>query len=150
MDDPVARSDFWMTERIRVRFTEVDRQGIVQNGAYFTYFSVALNEYFRALPFNRDVENVPGAGFHVVRGDIEYAAPLRFDELFDIGARITRIGRSSFTFAYEIFRENEDQRIVSGSQVWVNTDQATRRSTALPDIFRDRVVLAEKHNVELA
>lgn len=146
----MARSDFWMTERIRVRFTEVDRQSIVQNGAYFTYFSVALNEYFRALPFDRDNENAPGAGFHVVRGDIEYKAPLRFDELFDIGARISRVGRSSFTFVYEIFRADEDEAIVTGSQVWVNTDQATRKATALPDMFRDRVAQAEKSNVEFA
>ncbi|OYY92141.1 MAG: hypothetical protein B7Y45_00990 [Sphingomonas sp. 28-66-16] len=139
-----------MTERIRVRFTEVDRQSIVQNGAYFTYFSVALNEYFRALPFDRDNENVSGAGFHVVRGDIEYRAPLRFDELFDIGARIARVGSSSFTISYEIFRVDGDEPIVSGSQVWVNTDQQTRRATPLPDVFRDRVAKAEGANVAFA
>ena len=145
----MARSDFWMTERICVRFTEVDRQSIVQNGAYFTYFSVALNEYFRALPFDRDGENI-GSGFHVVRADIDYRAPLRFDELFDIGARISRVGRSSFTFVYEIFRAGEDELIVSGSQVWVNTNQTTRRATALPDDFRERVANAEKDHVEFA
>ncbi|WP_182466682.1 acyl-CoA thioesterase [Sphingomonas gilva] len=145
----MARNQFWMTERIRVRFTEVDRQSIVQNGAYFTYFSVALNEYFRALPFDRDGEN-PGAGFHVVSAEIQYRAPLRFDELFDIGARISRVGRSSFTMAYEIFRADGEDAIITGSQVWVNTDQTTRKATPLPDSFRDRVAAAEKQNVEFA
>lgn len=145
----MARSDFWMIEQVRVRFTEVDRQSIVQNGAYLTYFSVALNEYFRHLPFDRDGEN-EGAGFHVVNAHIEYRAPLRFDELFDIGARISRIGRSSFTFVYEIFRLGQDEPIVTGSQVWVNTNQTTRRATALPDCFRSRVVAAEKSHVEIA
>ena len=145
----MARGEFWMTEQIRVRFTEVDRQSIVQNGAYFTYFSVALNEYFRALPFDRDGEN-EGAGFHVVRAEIEYRAPLRIDELFDIGARIARVGRSSFTFVYEIFRLGEDAPIVTGSQEWVNTNQTTRKATPLPDIFHKRVAAAEKHHVEFA
>lgn len=145
----MARSEYWRIERIRVRFTEVDRQSIVQNGAYFTYFSVALNEYFRALPFDRDNEN-SGAGFHVVSADIQYKAPLRFDELFDIGARISRVGRSSFTMTYEIFREDGDDAIILGSQVWVNTDQTTRRATPLPQSFRDRVAALEKHLVEFA
>lgn len=146
----MARGDFWMKERIRVRFTEVDRQSIVQNGAYLTYFSVALNEYFRALPFDRDNENAEAAGFHVVRADIEYRAPLRFDELFDIGARISRVGRSSFVFNYEIFRAGEEEAIVLGSQTWVNTDQKTRKSTPLPEIFRTRVAAAEQGRVEFA
>jgi acyl-CoA thioester hydrolase len=145
----MARGDFWMIERVRVRFTEVDRQSIVQNGAYFTYFSVALNEYFRALPFDRDGENA-GAGFHVVNAQIEYRAPLRFDELFDIGARIARVGRSSFVIAYEIFRADGEEAIVTGSQVWVNTDQTTRKATPLPDSFRERVAAAEKSHVEFA
>ena len=145
----MARGDFWMIERVRVRFTEVDRQSIVQNGAYFTYFSVALNEYFRALPFDRDGENA-GAGIHVVNAQIEYRAPLRFDELFDIGARIARVGRSSFVIAYEIFRADGEEAIVTGSQVWVNTDQTTRKATPLPDSFRERVAAAEKSHVEFA
>jgi acyl-CoA thioester hydrolase len=145
----MARSDFWMIERVRVRFTEVDRQSIVQNGAYFTYFSVALNTYFRTLPFDRDGEN-EGAGFHVVSAQIEYRAPLRFEELFDIGARISRVGRSSFVITYEIFREDGGEAIVTGSQVWVNTNQTTRKATPLPDSFRERVAAAEKSHVEFA
>lgn len=142
----MARADFWMTERMRVRFTEVDRQGIVQNAAYLVYFGVAFNEYFRHLPFDRDGEN-EGAGFHVVSAELRYAAPLRFDELFDIGARISRMGRSSFTMNFELFRAGEHAIIVEGSQVWVNTDQATRRSTPLPDAFRARVQQAEAIDV---
>jgi len=147
----MARADFWMIERIRVRFTEVDRQSIVQNSAYLAYFSIGLNEYFRHLPFDRDAENAgTHAGFHVVHAEIDYKAPLRFDELFDIGARISRMGRSSFTFWYEIFRADSDEMVALGHQVWVNTSQVTRKAIPLLDVFRERVIDREGQHVELA
>lgn len=147
----MARTDFWMIERMRVRFTEVDRQSIVQNGAYLTYFSVALNEYFRHLPYDRDAEGAETrAGFHVVHAEIDYKAPLRFDELFDIGARISRMGRSSFTLWYEIYRADGDEMVALGHQIWVNTSQVTRKAMPLLETFRERVIAREGAHVKLA
>ena len=47
----MARSDFRFTHSLRVRWSEVDRQGIVFNGNYLNYFDVAMGEYWRALGF---------------------------------------------------------------------------------------------------
>jgi len=147
----MARSDFWMLERIRVRFTEVDVQGIVQNGAYLTYFSVALNEYFRHLPFDRVAEDARAeAGLHVVHAEIDYLAPLRFDEIFEIGARVSRLGRSSFTLSYEIFRADSEESVARGHQIWVNTSQVTRKAIPLADAFRERVTAREGDRVDIA
>ena len=47
-----------MTERtgfrfgLRVRYAEVDYQGIVYFAHYATYFDVAIHEFFRSLPFD--------------------------------------------------------------------------------------------------
>ncbi|MBI4736341.1 MAG: hypothetical protein HY766_09850 [candidate division NC10 bacterium] len=36
---------------VRVRYSEIDRQGIVYYSRYLEYVDVALSEYFRALGF---------------------------------------------------------------------------------------------------
>src|SRR5262245_22519326 len=41
----MAKKDFRFVHRLRVRWAEVDRQGIVFNGHYLTYFDVGVTEY---------------------------------------------------------------------------------------------------------
>ena len=38
----MARADFRFAHRMRVRWAEVDKQGIVFNGHYLMYFDVAM------------------------------------------------------------------------------------------------------------
>ena len=45
----MARSDFRFSEPLRVRWAEVDAQGIVFNGHYLAYFDVGVTEYYRAI-----------------------------------------------------------------------------------------------------
>ena len=45
----LSRDDFRFFHPLRVRWAEVDPQGIVFNGNYLTYADVAITEYFRAL-----------------------------------------------------------------------------------------------------
>ena len=45
----VSRNDFSFFHSLRVRWSEVDPQGIVFNGSYLTYADVATTEYYRHL-----------------------------------------------------------------------------------------------------
>ena len=47
----MAKQDFNFFHRLRVRWAEVDRQDIVFNGHYLTYFDLAMTEYLRAMGF---------------------------------------------------------------------------------------------------
>ena len=47
----MARTEFRFAHRMRVRWAEVDKQGIVFNGHYLMYFDVAITEYYRALGY---------------------------------------------------------------------------------------------------
>jgi hypothetical protein len=46
---PSPRSDFRFAHRLRVRWSEVDAQGIVFNPNYFVYADVGFTEYMRAV-----------------------------------------------------------------------------------------------------
>ncbi len=45
----MAYADFRHRMPLRVRWAEVDRQGVVFNGHYLTYCDVCVTEYWRAV-----------------------------------------------------------------------------------------------------
>lgn len=129
----MAKSDFTFFHPLRVRYVEVDAQGIVYNAHYLTYFDLGVTEYFRALPYSSlgQVERT-GTDFHAVKAVVEYQAPLYLDEKFEVYIRTARIGRTSLTFEMEIYGQDDDLLRTRGELVWVNTDQSSHKSSLLP------------------
>jgi acyl-CoA thioester hydrolase len=134
----MARRDFRFTHRLRVRWAEVDRQGIVFNGHYLTYFDVGVTEYYRALglPYPDGIVQ-HGTDLYVRKAEIEYHASAQYDDEVDICVRVERLGRSSFDFRIEIQRAEE--LLVSGKLVYVNADPVARKSAPLPDFLREAI-----------
>jgi acyl-CoA thioester hydrolase len=117
----------------RVRYSEVDYQGIVYVAHYVMYFDHGIHEFFRALPYDYTaLRGSTGSDFHTVRTVVEYRRPLRFDERFEVEVRLGRIGRSSRTFALALRGEGEDAPRATGEMVWVHADQATLRAAPRP------------------
>ena len=117
----------------RVRYSEVDYQGIVYFAHYATYFDVAIHEFFRSLPYDYTaIRRTTGTDFNIVRSVVEYRRPLRFDEPFAVEVALRRIGRTSLTFAPAIWVQGEIEPRATGEVVWVHADQATMRAVALP------------------
>lgn len=131
----MAKSDFKFSHRLRVRWAEVDRQGIVFNGHYLTYFDVGVTEYYRAigLPYPEGLQQ-HGTDLFVKKAEIEYHAPAQYDDELDIGVRVPRLGRSSFEFLVEIFRGAD--LLVGGRLVYVNANPATRKAAPVPEFLR--------------
>jgi acyl-CoA thioester hydrolase len=142
----VARSDCRFAHRLRVRWAEVDRQGIVFNGNYLLYFDVGITEYWRAAGVAYPAGLLAhGSDLFVVRSVIDYHRSAEYDDEIDVCVRVARIGRSSMPFALEIWR-GEDH-LVSGEVVYVNADPQTRRSAPVPDFLRDAVSRLEGRDV---
>src|SRR5215468_1790144 len=81
----MARGDFVFCHALRVRWAEVDRQGIVFNGNYLTYFDVGITEYWRAIGYPYpDALLQNGCDTFAVKATIEYRAPARYDDLLDV------------------------------------------------------------------
>lgn len=124
--------------QLRVRWAEVDRQGIVFNGHYLTYFDVAITEYWRAinLPYPDGVADA-GSDLYVVKTQLNYKGSAEYDDILDIGVHVSRIGTSSITFQIGIFREGEP--LVDGEVVYVNADPETRQAAPVPDKLRHAI-----------
>ncbi len=132
-----TRADFRFFLAHRVRYVELDTQGIVFNAHYLTWYDEAVSDYIRAAGWDYQAEvKRMGADFHVVRGLVEYRVPLGRKAEIEIGARTTRIGRTSIAFQPAVFAAGQDTLHATGEIVWVLTDQATRRPVPIPDALR--------------
>lgn len=145
----MARSEFRLAHPMRVRWAEVDRQGIVFNGNYLLYFDVGITEYWRALgyPYPDGILQ-HGTDLFVKKATIEYHAPAVYDDQLDVLVRAARIGRSSVRFLLELHRA--DSLLVSGELIYVNADPATRTSAPVPGFLREAMHRFERTTPEAA
>jgi acyl-CoA thioester hydrolase len=136
----MQQDDFAFFHPFRVRYSEIDGQGVVYNAHYLTFFDIAIHEFFRSLDHERysDAKRT-GCDFHVVRASVDFQAPLHFDDRFQVAVRVQRLGRSSVTFDLGVFREGQAMPSARGEVIWAYTDQVSRRS--VPIASETRAVL---------
>ena len=117
----------------RVRYSEIDAQGIVFNAHYLTYYDVTITEYLRALAYDYDgmVSNT-GLDFHLVKATVEYLHPIAKDAELEVGIACGRIGNSSITWSLAIFAKGDDEKLATGEIVWVCSRVGAHRSHPLP------------------
>ena len=134
----MPKQDFNFSHRLRVRWAEVDRQNIVFNGHYLTYFDIAMTEYLRALgfPYPEGLLEA-GSDLFVVKATLEYTASAHYDQEIDIHCRVARIGRSSIQFLFELYRD--DDLLVTGENIYVNADPKSKQSAPVPEVLRGAI-----------
>ncbi len=124
----MPRADFVCAPRLRVRWAEVDMQKIVFNGHYLTYID---NPHGYVERYASDV--------FLRKATVEYLGSARYDDVLAVCCRVARLGRSSMTFHFEIYREAEEAPLVSAELVYVNADPSSMKAAPLPDELRERV-----------
>jgi acyl-CoA thioester hydrolase len=139
----MAREDFSFFHSLRVRWSEVDMQGIVFNGHYLTYFDVAFTEYWRATELPSVLQQAAeGRELFARKATLEYQSSARFDDVLDIGVRCAGFGRSSVRFVLEI--HVGDRHLISGELVYVYADTSVRKGVPLPDAWKETISRFEK------
>ena len=142
----MSREQFWFFHPFRVRYSEIDGQGVVFNAHFLTYFDTTITEYFRALGYDQYADaKATGLDFHVVKSLIEYKAPVLFDWELDVGARVARIGNSSLVFEFAIFSKGSADALVTGEIIWVYTDQNSHRPVPITKEILELIATREKH-----
>ena len=132
----MTRDEFRFSDRLRVRWAEIDAQKIVFNGHYLMYFDTAIAGYWRALalPYAAAMEHLGGDLF-VRKATVEYEASARYDDVLDVGMRCARVGNSSILFGAAVFRQ--DELLVSGELVYVFADPLSQTSKPVPAALRE-------------
>lgn len=114
----------------RVHYHEVDQQGFLFNGKHLEIADVAMTEFFRSVGWTYVALNAAGVDPSVVRANVEYRSPARFDDELDVTVACTAVGRSSFELTTNLAAgERAISRITCK---YVNVDAPLARSVPLP------------------
>jgi acyl-CoA thioester hydrolase len=142
----MARADFACIAQLRVRWAEVDMQKIVFNGHYFTYIDTAIAEYWReiGLPYPEGYVERYANDVYLRKATLEYLGSARYDDMLAVCCRVAKLGRTSMTFHFEIYREGDDAPLVTAELVYVNADPMSMKSAPLPEDLRSRVLRYER------
>ena len=136
----LKRSDFKIFWETRVRYYELDPQGIMHNANYLSYYDQAVVEYYRALDFDYEKElEETNKDFHTVQVIVQYNKPLYFDDEIQIGLRIKEVGNTSMTWLMGLFMKNSDELASSSEIVHVYTDMKTGKPTTITENLKKKL-----------
>ncbi|HEX8924201.1 MAG TPA: thioesterase family protein [Terriglobales bacterium] len=136
---PIA--DFRCTMRFRVPFCDIDMLQHVNNTAYVVWAETIRCTYFDEVL----AESLVGqCGIILARTEFDYLHPLDYREEVAIACRISRIGRKSFDFVYEVWSESRKSLAARGRTVMVAYNNATKTSIAIPEKWREAILNYER------
>jgi YbgC/YbaW family acyl-CoA thioester hydrolase len=106
---------------------------------YLTYLEQARFAHWRDV-WGMELERLPPGtpGVILARAEIDYRKPARYGEVLDIRIGLERIGRTSFTYVYEVV----DQRgaiVANARTVQVMYDYAAAQPVPLSPELRARL-----------
>ncbi len=91
--------------QFRVRYPETDAMGFVHHSRYLQYFEMGRVELLRSLGHSyADLEKA-GILFVVVRAEIRYKAPARYDDELSLTTRILKQTHVRIDHQYELKRD---------------------------------------------
>ncbi len=105
------------TTKINVRYAETDQMGIVHHSVYAIWFEAARTDFCKlaGLPY-KDMESA-GVLTPLASLNCKFIKPAFYDDDLIIKTRITKLTPARVEFSYEVYREDEDKPICTGTTV---------------------------------
>jgi acyl-CoA thioester hydrolase len=133
----------------RVRYDEIDAQGIVGTSSWFSILQLGRTEYLRYLGLVIEGGNRTPLQILVRRSQIDFLSPARFDDPLMIRVRCAYLGNKSAKLEYLVDNLDTGLRPIIAETLVVCTEGATLRSITWPNVFRQRVQELEGPNVQV-
>src|SRR3954452_20594014 len=92
------------TTTIRVRYPECDPMGYLHHSIYLQYFEMGRIEFLRSLGHSYAEMEKQDLLFVVVKAEIRYRAPARFDDELTLTTRLARRTMVRIDHTYELKR----------------------------------------------
>ena len=116
-----------------VRWSDIDRAGIIYYGQFQRFFEIAETELFRAvgLPYSEVFDRLniwlPRVQIH-----FDFRKPLVLDDLIEVSAYVGRFGNKSLTLKFEVNIKGETDPVAEGHVVLACVDRETFKSVFVP------------------
>ena len=117
---------------IEVRYSDVDAMNHVNNAVYVTYLEHARLRLWRErFGFTGGATEIP---FIIARVVVDYRSPIALADEVEVGIGVSRVGRTSFTFAYRI--EASGRLAAEAETVQVHFDYAAGEPSSIAEKLR--------------
>jgi acyl-CoA thioester hydrolase len=127
--------------RVRVRYAETDKMGVVYYANYFVWFEIGRTDLLRVEGWSYREMEVEGFGLPVIEARCEYRQPARYDDELEIRTVGRLLSSVRVRFDYEIARPADAAVLAEGHTIHAALD-VTGRPRRLPEratrIFRRR------------
>jgi acyl-CoA thioester hydrolase len=127
------------SHRLDVRFRDCDPMGHVNNAVFLTYLEQARLNCWRALwGFGGEAGSL-APGVIMARAEIDYRMPAHFGQTLEIRIALAAVGKTSFTYDYEIVDE-QNRVVASARTVQVMYDYTMAKPVPIPDDIRQKML----------
>jgi acyl-CoA thioester hydrolase len=124
------------TIQIRVRYPEVDGMGYLHHSRFLQYFEMGRVELLRSLGHSyAELEQV-GIFFVVVKAQINFRAPAKFDDLLTLTTKIVKQTYVRIDHAYELKR---DATLIADGTTTIACVDRTGQLVQIPEALRGEV-----------
>ena len=134
MSDASAPSTFRRT-RVRVRYAETDRMGVVYYANYFVWFEIGRTDWLRETGQTYREMEAAGVQLPVIEAHCVYHRPAKYDDDLEIRTQAALLTPVRLRFDYSIVR-GADETLAMGHTIHAALD-AHGRPCRLPDHVRD-------------
>lgn len=132
---PEKASIYTYTHQLRSRYGETDQMGYVYYGRYLEYFEEARTEMIRSLGFPYTKLEESGVMLPVVHTEVDYKAPVYYDELMSIEVMLFDIPTVKLETFYKVSTNRREQPHIFGKVVLCFMKEENRKPCRAPTAF---------------
>jgi acyl-CoA thioester hydrolase len=131
----VAKETIAGETKLRVRYAETDKMGVVYHSNFVIWFEVGRVELLRQLGFQySEMEAEDDCHIPVVDLRVRYKAPAQYDDEIVVRTQIKNVRSSLLHFSYEIFRDSDRALLATGETMHIIVNNKLER-TPLPEKY---------------
>ena len=124
--------------KIRVRYGETDKMGIVYYGNYALYLEEGRTEWLRTLGFSYKYMEDNNVELPVVNLNVNFKKPAFYDDLITVTTTLKEIPSVRIEFYYEIHNQ-EGKLLVTATTTLVFVNSTTKKLMKAPDYLLEKL-----------
>lgn len=122
--------------RLRVRYAETDKMGVVYYANYLVWFEVGRADLLRSLGWSYREMETAGISLPVIEAHCHYLRPARYDDEIDVKTEGRMLSPVRMQFEYQVVKSQDGAIAAEGKTVHAALD-ASGKPCRLPARVRE-------------
>ena len=114
------------SSRIRVRYAETDKMGVVYYANYFVWFEVGRTDLLRQSGWTYREMEIDGVALPVIEAQCTYRESAEYDDVIEVRTSGAMLSPVRVQFTYEVVRMADAATLATGTTVHATLDRNGR------------------------